>query len=390
MADVFISYAKLDRAIVETLAAHLEQSGYVVWWDTRLVGGDSFRRAIEQQLDDAKAVIVVWTPNSIVSEWVVAEAEHGARKGNLLPLRVAELDPGAIPKPFNQRQTEIVDNRPAIVAALKRTGIEPRYAQGGAGSLHDRFWREIETSEHPEDFEHYIKEFPEGQHAAFAKLKIARLRRSQQATAAAPPPSTAPTAKEPRRSGGAGWIVASLLGAGTLGGTAYNAQQIMDFRREAAASSGATIDRIQRVEAESERQRQADEAHWRTFNTPGLIKSWREYLALRPTGIHADEAREMTKARIAGGRLKAKLDGIETSIVGLTVSADDQQLTVQGEDGQVSTWSIPKGSMQQSVRGSKPVQTPRPTFGPKSPSLKTAIEIRLARGGAASGGSWRG
>jgi TIR domain len=43
MADVFVSYSKDDRPLIEEFSKFLEREGYVVWWDTRLVGGETFR-----------------------------------------------------------------------------------------------------------------------------------------------------------------------------------------------------------------------------------------------------------------------------------------------------------------------------------------------------------
>ena len=65
MSDIFISYSSIDRDQIKMLAAFLESEGYRVWWDHNLVGGDSFRRRILEELTKARAAIVVWTENSI-------------------------------------------------------------------------------------------------------------------------------------------------------------------------------------------------------------------------------------------------------------------------------------------------------------------------------------
>jgi hypothetical protein len=43
MADIFISYSKESRSETERLARELQAKGFTVWWDTRLVAGESFR-----------------------------------------------------------------------------------------------------------------------------------------------------------------------------------------------------------------------------------------------------------------------------------------------------------------------------------------------------------
>jgi hypothetical protein len=123
MADVFISYSKAEHALVAALAADLEQCGCSVWWDVSLLSGDNYRSVILKELDRAKAVIVVWTPTSIASDWVISEADRAAHGHKLIPVRTARVDPISIPPPYGTRHTELVDNREAIVAALRRVGV---------------------------------------------------------------------------------------------------------------------------------------------------------------------------------------------------------------------------------------------------------------------------
>lgn len=125
MADVFISYAKTARSQTEGLATYLEGEGYSVWWDAALVSGDSFRSVILRELDAAKAVIVIWTPASVQSAWVISEAERAADTGKLITLRTCDIQVQSIPMPFGVRHTELVDNRAAVLAALKRDGVRP-------------------------------------------------------------------------------------------------------------------------------------------------------------------------------------------------------------------------------------------------------------------------
>jgi hypothetical protein len=75
MADVFISYARRDRPHAERLAHALETAGFTVWWDVDdLHSGLSFNRAIQQALESAQRVVVLWSRASIQSDYVEAEA----------------------------------------------------------------------------------------------------------------------------------------------------------------------------------------------------------------------------------------------------------------------------------------------------------------------------
>jgi hypothetical protein len=125
VADVFISYSQARRDLTEALAADLEAQGYTVWWDTKLIAGKRFTEVINRELDAARAVIVIWTPDSIASDWVYSEAQHARSQGKLIPVRVPELEPLQIPKPFSALHTDLVGNRAAILKALRELKVVP-------------------------------------------------------------------------------------------------------------------------------------------------------------------------------------------------------------------------------------------------------------------------
>jgi adenylate cyclase len=104
MADIFISYARPDRASIEKLAAALESEGFSVWWDRQIGGGAEFSQAIETELNAAKTVIVAWSEQSLGSHWVRDEADFARSQNKLLPI---SLD-GALP-PLGFRQLHSLD-----------------------------------------------------------------------------------------------------------------------------------------------------------------------------------------------------------------------------------------------------------------------------------------
>jgi adenylate cyclase len=87
MADVFVSYARSDKARVAPLVATIEAKGWSVWWDPQIVPGQEFDSMIARELKAAAAVLVVWTPDSVASRWVRGEAREGAERGILIPVR---------------------------------------------------------------------------------------------------------------------------------------------------------------------------------------------------------------------------------------------------------------------------------------------------------------
>ncbi|HXZ68510.1 MAG TPA: TIR domain-containing protein, partial [Alphaproteobacteria bacterium] len=87
MADIFVSYARVDKAQVAPLVAALEAQGWSLWWDPAIIPGQEFDDLIAEEIDKAKAVVVVWTPASVTSRWVRGEAREAADRGVLVPVR---------------------------------------------------------------------------------------------------------------------------------------------------------------------------------------------------------------------------------------------------------------------------------------------------------------
>jgi formylglycine-generating enzyme required for sulfatase activity len=93
MADIFISYARKDRSKVEPLAKALEKSGWSVWWDRTIPPGKTFDQAIEEAISAAKCVVVLWSQNSIKSDWVKEEASIGKQRSILIPAKIDAVEP---------------------------------------------------------------------------------------------------------------------------------------------------------------------------------------------------------------------------------------------------------------------------------------------------------
>jgi formylglycine-generating enzyme required for sulfatase activity len=92
MADIFLSYSSLDKERVKSLIKALEREGWSVWWDQRTRPGDTFDRMIDRELKSARCVIVVWSVNSIKSDWVREEATSGKSRNALFPVKIDNID----------------------------------------------------------------------------------------------------------------------------------------------------------------------------------------------------------------------------------------------------------------------------------------------------------
>jgi TPR repeat protein len=142
MADIFVSYARDDRAKVEQLAKALEARGFEVWWDPELLPGQTYAQKIQEVLQTCKAVLVVWSKTSAARPWVLDEAAVGRDRGVLVPVLIEPVD---APLGFRQLQAEDLSNWPGaagqpnferLVRALEglrgRPAEPPKPVSGGA------------------------------------------------------------------------------------------------------------------------------------------------------------------------------------------------------------------------------------------------------------------
>lgn len=90
--DIFLSYARADRAVAHLFADCFAQEGFTVWWDASLHSGETFDEVIEKNLRDSKAVVVLWSPRSVTSRWVRAEANLADRRNKLAPAIIEPCD----------------------------------------------------------------------------------------------------------------------------------------------------------------------------------------------------------------------------------------------------------------------------------------------------------
>ena len=107
MADIFVSYSRNDKTRVAPLVAAIKAKGWTVWWDPSIAAGQEFDDQIEAELLAASAVLVVWTPASVLSRWVRGEARDAAERGILVPVR---FDNARLPIDARAIQTTDLDN----------------------------------------------------------------------------------------------------------------------------------------------------------------------------------------------------------------------------------------------------------------------------------------
>jgi NAD-dependent DNA ligase len=104
MSHIFISYSSKDRSTTKKLVAVFEKQGWKVWWDKNLKPGKAFDTAISKALDAASCIVVLWSPNSVESNWVLEEAYEGLNRDILAPVLIK-----ATRLPFGYRRTQYID-----------------------------------------------------------------------------------------------------------------------------------------------------------------------------------------------------------------------------------------------------------------------------------------
>ena len=93
MSDIFISYASADRERARLLADALANRGYSVWWDRTIPPGRVFDEVIQEAIQGARCMVVLWSADSARSNWVKTEAAEGVARGILVPALVSEVAP---------------------------------------------------------------------------------------------------------------------------------------------------------------------------------------------------------------------------------------------------------------------------------------------------------
>lgn len=97
----FLSYSRNDQPLALQVLAALQAAGLEVWWDGELRGGARYNEITEYKLENAYAVVTLWSQTSTHSHWVQDEAMRGRDRGCLVP---ASLDGSEPPLGFRQFQ----------------------------------------------------------------------------------------------------------------------------------------------------------------------------------------------------------------------------------------------------------------------------------------------
>jgi YARHG domain/TIR domain len=159
-------------------------------------------------LGDARAAIVIWTPTSIKSRWVLGEAEAAATAEKLVPVRDSGLSENQLPIGFRALHTIPFEDSDGLLEAIRRrlstVPVEPlsrwdlmkiRFGRrllaarrwwtwraaaaavvlvglAAYGFAMVMSWETIKASADPQDFKGYLSTFPIGPYATEARTKL--------------------------------------------------------------------------------------------------------------------------------------------------------------------------------------------------------------------------
>lgn len=90
LVDVFISYARTDQAIARRVAETLKDEGFEVWFDDKIYAGATWKSLLMTTLASAKAVLVLWSKQSVSRPWVLKEAELALKSTRLVPVQIED------------------------------------------------------------------------------------------------------------------------------------------------------------------------------------------------------------------------------------------------------------------------------------------------------------
>lgn len=130
MANIFISYNRKSRVIVESLAQDLGELGETIWFDEDLSGGQTWWNEILQRIRRCDLFVFVMDPDSLNSAACKSEYKYAAELGkSILPILVSDrVSTSLLPPALSQIQFvdyRVQDRKAALQLARSVATIPP-------------------------------------------------------------------------------------------------------------------------------------------------------------------------------------------------------------------------------------------------------------------------
>ena len=147
MSRVFLAYKTVDRDRANVVRAKLEALDVPLFIDQKLLSGDNYLVAINEELKTAIAVLVLWTEAAVSTSdtgepnFVLSEAQRGYARGILVAATFEKIALDHLPVPFNLFQAPDISDwiQAGASARALRVAKNPSGAGQEAGAA--RAWK---------------------------------------------------------------------------------------------------------------------------------------------------------------------------------------------------------------------------------------------------------
>jgi hypothetical protein len=120
MTDIFIFFAEEDDGFAGILAQDLKSRGVSVRRECAPAGTEEENAQIRRELDEAKAVIVIWSEAAVQSEWVCNGAAVARETARLVQAIVDGFQARHIPLPYHVFDLTLVSDSGGIIRNIDK------------------------------------------------------------------------------------------------------------------------------------------------------------------------------------------------------------------------------------------------------------------------------
>lgn len=174
--EIFVSYSRKDRLSADLIAHHLEERGFAVWWDYKLLPGDDFAEEIELYIKRSSAVIVLWSESSTSSRFVKSEARLAQKLTKYIPVSIDGTMPPigldqehvAFLENLSPREKGYVDQLELSIRKKASNTPQKSLPNLDVNAVEATLWAFIKTSGKTEHLVRYLELF--GDRGAFASI----------------------------------------------------------------------------------------------------------------------------------------------------------------------------------------------------------------------------
>jgi len=108
--DIFISYSHKDEELAKELRQLLEGKGLKCFMSSMDIrSGDPWAETIRDALKGSQELLLVITPDSIDSKWVLCEGGAGWALGKCMVPALLKVEPDSLPEPIKRHQAKKID-----------------------------------------------------------------------------------------------------------------------------------------------------------------------------------------------------------------------------------------------------------------------------------------